>query len=127
MRVILDTCALVWLTLDPTLLSAKAHKLIARSESLLVSSISIWEIGVKAKKGKIELGTDYQDYVDRVAMTDTIQIVPVDHRIWVESVTLDWKHRDPADRVIVSLAKMLGLPFITDDQTIARFYDDVVF
>ena len=65
--------------------------------------------------------------MDRVALTDTIQIVPVVHRIWVESVTLDWRHRDPADRVIVSLARMLDLPLITEDQTIAKFYDNVVF
>lgn len=127
MSVVLDTCALIWLTLDPTELSAKAHKLIARSESLIVSSISVWEIGVKVKKGKIELGTDYQDYVERIASADTIQIIPVDHRIWADSVMLDWKHRDPADRVIVSLAMLLNLPLITEDRTIAKFYDGVVF
>ncbi len=52
MKVLLDTCALLWWTLDPEKLSqtaASACDMISFTGGA-ISSISIWEIGIKAKK-----------------------------------------------------------------------------
>jgi PIN domain nuclease of toxin-antitoxin system len=125
-NVVLDTCALLWLTLDPSELSPKAHKAISNAEQILVSSISIWEIGIKFQRKKIELGTSYVDYVDRVSSAAQIELVPIDHRQWVNSIKLDWNHKDPADRVIVSLASTLELQLITDDEQIRQFYKKTI-
>ena len=123
MIVVLDTCAVLWLTLEPESLSLKAHKAIATADELIVSSISIWEIGLKATRNKIDLGTHFEDYVERLSMSSEIQILPVDHKMWMNSVLLDWKHRDPADRVIVALAEQFKAKLITDDVDINKFYE----
>lgn len=49
MKVVLDTCSLLWLTLDPSQLSQRAHRALSASDVILVSVISVWEIGVSKK------------------------------------------------------------------------------
>ena len=44
----------------------------------------------------------------------------------VESVKLQWEHRDPADRVVVAIAKKNQASIITADQKIANFYSSVL-
>ena len=122
--ILLDTCALIWWTLDPDRLSAAARRscntIIRRGA--LVSSISFWEIGIKIKKKKLMAGISLEDYIDRVRSMGTVTIVPVDENIWLASVELDWDHRDPADRVIVSTARMNKSSIVTSDAVMRGFY-----
>ena len=127
--ILLDTCALVWWTLDPDKLSRKARHAcdsISR-HGALVSSVSFWEIGIKIKKGKLDIGTSLRDYIKRIGSMDTLTIVPVDETIWLASVELDWIHPDPADRVIVSTARMNSSPIVTSDAVIRRYYKKIVW
>jgi PIN domain nuclease of toxin-antitoxin system len=50
-----------------------------------------------------------------------IEQVPVDTDLWLESLDLDWGHRDPADRLIVALAKQRDLPILTADNLIREY------
>ena len=56
--VVLDTHVLVWWTLDPAQLSAPAQRLCDQipESGAMVSAISLWEIGIKIKRGNLELG-----------------------------------------------------------------------
>jgi PIN domain nuclease of toxin-antitoxin system len=124
----LDTCALLWWSFDQAQLSgpaAHACKLMERQGGS-VSSISIWEIGIKAKKGKLNIGMPLQDFVTRLRRTP-VQIIPVDEAIWIENLALAWNHTDPADRTIVATAKTLGLPIVTADQEIRAFYPKIIW
>lgn len=38
-------------------------------------------------------------------------------------VELLWAHRDPADRVIVAAAELLGLPLVTSDDAMRAYYE----
>ncbi len=127
--ILLDTCALIWWTLDPDQLSAKARRAcdtILESGGL-VSSISFWEIGIKIKKKKLETGISLSEYIDRLRSMGTVTIVPVDETIWLASVELDWIHPDPADRVIVSTAGMKKASIVTQDAIIRRFYKKTIW
>lgn len=126
MTVVLDTCALLWLTLDPSELSLSAHKIISQSKNVLVCSISIWEIGIKTSRHNLALGMGFQEYVNLVSKASDLQIVPIDHNLWADSVLLDWKHRDPADRVIVALAQQEKATLISDDQHIKAFFEKTI-
>lgn len=127
--VVLDTHALLWWSLDPERLSPTARDVCRSMEKSggYISSISIWEIGIKVKRGKLEIGTTLTDYVNRLQLLDCLSIVPVDAVIWVENITLPWEHRDPADRTIVATAKSLGLPILTKDAIIASFYNRIIW
>ncbi|HCP99998.1 MAG TPA: hypothetical protein DIT99_04585 [Candidatus Latescibacteria bacterium] len=56
-----------------------------------------------------------------------MNILPVDDRIWVANIDLDWDHRDPADRTIVATAMIHGLQLITSDSRIRSFYADTIW
>lgn len=55
MEVVLDTCAVVWSVAKPTRLSEDARKVIGDAgNDFVISSISIWEIALKVKRGTID-------------------------------------------------------------------------
>jgi len=122
--ILLDTCALLWWTLEPGRLSARARRACGRidEEGACISSVSIWEIGVKIKKGRLDIGDTIEGYVDRLAEIEKLRMVPVDERIWMRNLALEWDHRDPADRTIVATAATEGCAIVTKDPVIRGFY-----
>jgi PIN domain nuclease of toxin-antitoxin system len=125
---VLDTCALLWWALDPQKLSLLAKQACGQIERAggFVSSISVWEIGIKIKKGNLELGIPLHNFVSRLKKTN-IEIVAIDESIWLENLGLPWKHPDPADRTIVATAKLRQLPIVTPDTHIRSFYSDTIW
>ena len=124
MAYILDTCALIWWTLDSDQLSKKAQQAclrMAKSEAY-ISSISLWEIGVKIKNKKLDIGMDIESYVSKLEQLSYLTILPVDTTIWLKNLSLNWKHKDPADRTIVATAIYRKAHLITKDQNIRDFY-----
>lgn len=121
---VLDTHALVWWTLDPEELSERARQTCLQMESGggLISSISVWEIGILEKRGRLELPTPVRAYLARLRQLAWLRIVPVEADLWLANLELDWDHRDPADRTIVALAKTRDLPLVTRDRDIRDFY-----
>ncbi|MDB9518408.1 PIN domain-containing protein [Roseofilum reptotaenium CS-1145] len=88
-KIVLDTCALIGCSLDPARLSLKAKEASDRmeqEENGLVASISIWEIAIKVKNNKLDLGVDIDEYLSVLKKSDVIRIVPIDEEIWLESV-----------------------------------------
>ncbi len=129
-KIVLDTCALIWWSLDPDKLSSAAKEACQQMEAQrngLVSSIAIWEIAIKTKNKKLDLGVDLDDYVRCLKKSSVVRIVPVDAVLWLESVRLEWSHRDPADRIVVALAKSEQGSIITADREIRAFYSDVIW
>jgi PIN domain nuclease of toxin-antitoxin system len=127
LMIVLDTSALLLWTLDPTQVPETAKSEIGASERIVVSSISIWEIALKVKRGKLEIPIRVRDYVDRLEKVERLEIVSMDIQTWLDNVDLDWEHRDPADRTIVSLARRLDCPLISSDRVIREYYPKTVW
>ncbi|MCK4763144.1 MAG: type II toxin-antitoxin system VapC family toxin [Candidatus Aminicenantes bacterium] len=127
--IMLDTHALLWWTLYPRKLSRKASEACERIiyEGALISSISIWEIGIKIKKGKLDIGKSLEEYVERLKKLRTLEIAAVDENIWMRNLSLDWDHPDPADRTIVATAELKELSIVTKDQLITNYYPHVIW
>lgn len=120
--VVLDTVALLYWTIDPDKLSALACGVIDEADRLIVSSISVWEIAQKVKRTRLEIGLGIEEYVSGLHRLDKLELVAVDAETWLRSVSLEWQHRDPADRVIVATAMILNCPLVTSDLVIGEFY-----
>lgn len=121
--IFLDTHALLWWALDPGELSPIAARRVAEMEREggFASAISIWELGVKVQRGKLDLGIAIDEFARRVEQSAVLELVPVDTTTWLRSLALDWDHRDPADRVIVASALLKGVPLLTKDQALHDF------
>lgn len=121
--IVLDTHALLWWALDPDKLSERARHMVDGMERQggFASSISIWELGIKAKRGKLVLPIPIEELVRRLEQGGVVELVPVDAAIWLRSLSLAWEHSDPADRVIVATALTRGVPLLTKDEAIRAF------
>lgn len=121
---VLDTCALLWWTLEPERLSPLAASMCAAipKSGAMISSISLWEVGVKIKRGKLDIGMEWRRYFDLVTEIGELTIVPVTERIWRENLELEWDHGDPADRTIVATARLYDDALLTADQDMRAFY-----
>lgn len=125
MSVILDTCALLWWSLDPKEFSQSAAIAIAKMErekNGMTPSMSIWEIAIKVKNKKLDLGVPLDTYLAALKQSDVVQIMPVNEDVLVKSVNLQWLHRDPVDRVMVAMALGRDYSIITKDKEIRDFY-----
>lgn len=121
MRILLDTCALLWWTVDPDRLPKTALRDFNEAETLWMSSISIWEIGLKIKNKKLDIGLPIEEYSQRLKELSTLNIVPVTDKLWLKNLSLPWAHRDPADRTIVATAEAFNCYVATSDQVILDY------
>lgn len=121
--IVLDTHALLWWALDPDRLSPAATASVREMERRggFASAISIWELGIKIQRGKLDLGISIEELVRRIDRSAIVQLLAVDTTTWLRSLALVWDHRDPADRIIVATALLQGVPLVTADAEIQRF------
>lgn len=125
--IVLDTSTLLYWTLQPTSLSAKATASIRQADEVLISAMSIWEIGIKAQRGNLALPGPLEEYVERIKATSKVRIVAVDEYVWMENVALNWLHKDPADRTIVATAQIHRCTLVTPDHVILDFYAKAIW
>lgn len=115
--------------MDPDRLSDTARSLTTKMErdGGYASAISIWELGIKVKRGKLELPVSVEELARRIERGGVIELLPVDTNIWLRSLALPWEHTDPADRVIVATAMVRALPLLTKDVVIHTFLSSSVW
>jgi PIN domain nuclease of toxin-antitoxin system len=113
----------LWWAIDPDQLSQVAAEAVREMEHRggFASAISIWELGIKVQRGKLDLGIPIEEFAHRIATRTKVELLPVTTATWRRSLELAWDHRDPADRVIVATAIGQGVPLVTADAEIRRF------
>jgi PIN domain nuclease of toxin-antitoxin system len=118
--ILLDTHVLLWWALDPDRLSSAATVTLEAMEERggYASSISIWELGIKVQRSQLELPITVDELARRIERGGVVELVPVETTIWLRTLSLDWSHRDPADRVIVATALMKEVPVLTKDRAL---------
>lgn len=124
--ILLDTNAFLWYLSDKTKFSDSTLVAIQKerhqSKPLLVSAISIWEVGLLIQKKRIQLHVDYDTWFNQVRKLKSIQYVPITIEISHESIMLPGIfHSDPADRIIVATSRFLGATLITSDHLIRKY------
>ncbi len=85
-----------------------------------VSAISVWEVAMLESKGRVRLEPDVGGWIAS-NLAPPVTLEPISPQICVESCRLPDFHGDPADRLIVATARILGLPLITADKGIGRW------
>lgn len=125
--IVLDTHALVWWVNGDDRLSAHARERIEQTiasagRRVLVSAISAWEIAMLVERGRIALAMDLDEWLQAVESLEGVALVPVSAQVAVQSATLPGDlHKDPADRMIVALARERNAVLITADDKIQRY------
>jgi len=86
-----------------------------------LSAISVWEVCTKFRKRPADLALQLPlDQWMAVALRPAfVTVLPLDAAVARESNRLpDFRHEDPADRIVVATARVHGLTILTSDEKI---------
>src|SRR5579863_2131303 len=122
---LLDTCAAIWIANDDPISkdarSALAHAAEAR-ESVFVSPISAWEIGLLAARGRISLQMPAQMWFARLLEAPGVRLADMSSDILIASSFLPGPlPKDPADRIIAATARECGYRVMTRDRRLLAY------
>lgn len=121
-QLLLDTHVFLNLGLAPEELSSRAVTAIKNLDSLLfLSTASVWEIAIKAGRGKLKFDAGTEVFTDTVMRAVRIELLGIepDHVLGVEH--LPGHHCDPFDRLLVSQAQCEDLTIVTSDRNITKY------
>jgi PIN domain nuclease of toxin-antitoxin system len=123
MKLLLDTCCILWSVSEPAALSARAAALLEPEDSeIFVSPISAAEIACAPERGRIELDRYWKTWLRHYVTLNQWQIEPIDLTIMEEAYSLPGLfHADPADRIITATARVRGHTLLTADRRILAY------
>lgn len=117
--ILLDSHTFVWLANGDKRLGSEARRLIReafRDDSLYLSPISLWEISLKASRGKMLLDRPLRPWMNDALRLTRAHLAPITPEIVLECAEVPAEfHGDPADRIIASTARVASLLLLTDD------------
>lgn len=123
--VLLDTCGIIHICRQQSTLSLSTRTRIKQGAFIL--SVSFAEMYLKSKKGTLELPASVIDIHQDFTEISHIQIINLGVQEWFDSIELEWKHRDPIDRLLVAYAQRHKLSIVTSDKAIKKFYKNVLW
>jgi PIN domain nuclease of toxin-antitoxin system len=128
MDLLLDTGAFIWWDSGGGGLSAAAAgALHDQNNRLHLSHASIWEMQLKAQKGKLLLRKALADIVQEQCAQNGLHLLPIEPSDIYGLGQLPFHHADPFDRLIISQAKLHAFSVITDDSEFGKYGVPIVW
>lgn len=123
---LLDTHIWLWMLEGETdRISPAVIKLLkdeAKSESLLVSEISFWEVANKSAKGKLTLKIDSVIWLEKAGGAPGVTYLEVERAALIQSTRLRGEApNDPVDRILLATAQLNGASLVTCDAEIIDY------
>ena len=123
MRLLLDTHVYRRVVIGSPRLTAAARSVVESAEQTFVSAASIWEIGIKARLGKIEADAD--GLVAAIGQSGFMEL-PVRTVDVAAAARLPLHYSGRFDRLLVGQAITEPLRLLTDDAALAHYSDLVL-
>jgi PIN domain nuclease of toxin-antitoxin system len=118
MKVLIDTQILIWYQLNDPKLHANVYDLLTRLENTVyVSQISLVEIAIKQKIGKLpELDVSISTLANLIEQDGFIMLpLQTQHIEAYSEIPLFPEHRDPFDRLLLATAFSENIPIVSSD------------
>ena len=116
MKYLLDTHIWLWASLQPDRLSRRVAKTLTDAQNeLWLSPVSIWELTILCRKGRLKVLPDIPSWV--ATSVSDLQLVeaPLTIEVALAIPSIDFSHGDPADHFLAASAKVFELTLITAD------------
>ena len=128
MRLLLDTCVLLWWWSEPERLSKRALALIRDPENkVFISAASAWEIATKYRLQKYpQGGRIIPEWDDRIAL-DGFSEIAISARHALKAGGLPGPHRDPFDRMIAAQGLIEEIPVASPDQELSALGAELIW
>jgi PIN domain nuclease of toxin-antitoxin system len=123
---ILDTHAWIWAAADePGKLGPKTRRLIARAaatETLYVTTASIFEITALATAGRLRLNQSAEKWIRDSVIRGALRVISIDMDISIDAGAIPSSAlADPIDRMLVASARAYDVPLVTRDRQILDY------
>ena len=118
MKVLIDTQILIWYQLNDPKLHTNVYDLLTRLENTIyVSQISLVEIAIKQKIGKLpELDVSISTLANLIEQDGFIVLpLQIKHIEAYSEIPLFPEHRDPFDRLLLATAFSENIPIVSSD------------
>lgn len=128
MKVLVDTHTFLWDLLGDHRSSRLARQILKSDEhELIFSLVSLWEIAIKMKTGKLNTVGSSVAYIRDEMNAYGMELLPIryDHILQLEA--LPDHHSDPFDRLLVAQAITESLPILTGDEKIRQYAVKVIW
>ena len=123
-KYLMDTHILIWLAISPDKVSKEILSVVEDPKNeLFISTVSLWEIAIKISIGKLCLnGLDIPQIIDFCRLHN-IQIAQLSESATIEYARLPKKenHKDPFDRILISICIASGWTFLSADTNIEQY------
>ena len=122
MKVLLDTHAFIWWDSAPAKLSLQARVACEdRTNVVLLSVASAWEMQIKLQLGKLSLRLPLAEVIASQQQTNDIQVLPVALEHVLALQDLPAHHKDPFDRLLIAQANVEEAALISHDPVFAHY------
>jgi PIN domain nuclease of toxin-antitoxin system len=121
MRLLIDTHALLWFEGGDRRLSRVARAAMEAEENEpLLSAASVWEIAIKASRGRLELPAPVSAWLAE-KLRGGYRLLSVTGTEAAAVETLPWHHQDPFDRLLVAQAVIHGYTLVSRDRVFRKY------
>ena len=123
---LLDTHIWLWFALgDENRLGTRLQipiEAASNSGGLIVSAISVWEIGMLEAKGRITLGMPCEKWMEAALALPGLRLIGLTPEIAIASSRLPGElHGDPADRILAATARCQDAVLMTADERLVEY------
>lgn len=123
MSLLLDTHVWIWSQVEPHRIGGKAMRRLEKAgERLFVATISSLEISRLIQVGLLELEGDLESWIEDSLEALQCNSIELSHQAAIGAYQLPGSfHKDPADRVLVAIAREHQLTLVTADERILNY------
>jgi len=115
LRLLLDTNIVILAALQDGRMPSRFMSLLGDSETdPFVSSIALWEIGIKYRQGKLDLSMSPAELLDLLPLW-RIRVLQLTGSYAIHDPDLPKDLKDPFDRMFVAIAERERMTFLTTD------------
>jgi PIN domain nuclease of toxin-antitoxin system len=120
-KLLLDTHIWLWGVLEPNRLTRRVQKVLSDpANELWLSPVSVGELIVLLRKGRLKLPHDVGSWVARTMEELQINEAPVTVEVALAISSLNFHHGDPADHFIAASARVFDLTLVTADERLLK-------
>jgi PIN domain nuclease of toxin-antitoxin system len=120
-KLLLDTHIWIWSALEPERIAARVRKTLTDpANELWLSPISVGEVVVLLRKGRLQLPKDLGAWVANTMTDLRLTEAPLTIEVAIAVASFNFPHGDPADHFLAATAKAFDLRLVTADERLLR-------
>lgn len=122
--ILLDTCAVIWVTEDEPI-SSEASRALNEAwgqAGVIISPMTAWEVGMLTAKGRLSFPVAPDTWFRRVLDQPGVSLAAMTPETLIASSFLPGvPPRDPVDRILAATAREHGLVLMTRDRALLEY------